>query len=98
MDLSFHAQVFTTSELIAQIVVTGRSLESRLVAIVVPDEDVAMRQAWEENGSQGSPPTAAVMNAPPGAGFVELCKDPAFRSKLEAELKKLGKEVALVSR
>eukprot|EP00462_Mataza_sp_D1_P025650 CAMPEP_0175138146 /NCGR_PEP_ID=MMETSP0087-20121206/10188_1 /TAXON_ID=136419 /ORGANISM="Unknown Unknown, Strain D1" /LENGTH=963 /DNA_ID=CAMNT_0016421019 /DNA_START=360 /DNA_END=3251 /DNA_ORIENTATION=+ len=84
-------QVLATSELIAQIFVTGRSLESVLVAVVVPDEEVMLRKKHEAAGTKPPPPKSAV-DTTPSQEFIDLCNAPETKAEVEAEIIKLGKE------
>jgi len=68
--------VYVKHNLVAQIFVHGDSLQSTLVAIVVPDVETAVPYA-KSNGIEG--------------GLEGLCKNAAFQKKLLTELNALGK-------
>ncbi|XP_028423758.1 long-chain-fatty-acid--CoA ligase 5 [Perca flavescens] len=74
--------VYTRSEPVAQIFVHGDSLQSCLIAIVVPDHDVLPGFA-KNLGCQGS--------------FEELCKNTEIKRAILSDLIKLGKEAGLKS-
>ncbi|KAM6897660.1 long-chain-fatty-acid--CoA ligase 5 [Xenentodon cancila] len=74
--------VYVRSEPVAQVFVHGDSLQSCLVAIVVPDAEVLPGFA-KKLGIQGS--------------IEELCKNPEIKKAIISDMTKLGKEAGLKS-
>ncbi|KAF1373602.1 hypothetical protein PFLUV_G00240600 [Perca fluviatilis] len=74
--------VYVRSEPVAQVFVHGDSLQSFLIAIVVPDPDILPGFA-KNLGCQGS--------------FEELCKNTEIKRAILSDLIKLGKETGLKS-
>uniref|UniRef100_A0A8D0A574 Long-chain-fatty-acid--CoA ligase n=1 Tax=Sander lucioperca TaxID=283035 RepID=A0A8D0A574_SANLU len=74
--------VYVRSEPVAQVFVHGDSLQSCLIAIIVPDPDVLPGFA-KNLGCQGS--------------FEELCKNTEIKRAILSDLTKLGKEAGLKS-
>ena len=73
--------VYSRSPLIAQAFVHGDSLESSLVAVVVPDEEEL--RAWASKHKIGS------------RDFADLVANPAVKAAIEADMRKFEKEAGL---
>ncbi|KAI8901832.1 hypothetical protein BC833DRAFT_521720 [Globomyces pollinis-pini] len=82
------------SPFVGQLYVHGDSLQSQLVAVVVPDQEYcvpyAIKQGWLE-------PTVTVtpQGEPASEEFVQLCKKPEFQKVLLEELTQTGKSEKL---
>lgn len=70
--------VYVTLPQIAQVFVHGTSLESSVVAVVVPDAEVFL-------------PWAQALVARPGAELSSLCKEPAIKQALLKEMDQVGR-------
>ena len=76
--------VMTESLFIGQCFVYGDSLQSALVAIVVPDEDVAKKWASDSGDALGS-----------GLDFKALCQNQSLRAAIMNDMKRLAKSKGL---
>ncbi|KAJ3071531.1 Long-chain-fatty-acid--CoA ligase 5 [Podochytrium sp. JEL0797] len=89
--------VYQKSTLIAQIFVHGDSLQSELVAIVVPDPEFAIPAAREAGilpaNTPNPGPTAP--NAPPHPLLKTICEHPGMKEVVLKDMNRIGKEFGL---
>ncbi|KAI8923233.1 hypothetical protein BC831DRAFT_472173 [Entophlyctis helioformis] len=85
---------YLKSALVAQIFVHGDSLQSELVAVVVPDPEMAVKWGVSKGLLPASTPLADVVRQPgqaPHPATVEICAKKEFKDAVLADMTAIGK-------